>query len=392
MEHKVIISKDILIPGYLPVYGNEYWHTPHIDALAAKGTVFTRHYTCAPSTAMAMTGMFTGKFPHELNRKDYSEVAEYEGETLFDAMHERGYACHLLWSSNYIEMADRFSKCFGKHTIRHESRKLNQSVGVHMPHDASSNEVPANETLARETMEYLRKEIDSIDTSRPVFLWVHLPHVLLGRSGYGQDMDLLDEFVGYVRQKLGDWIILTADHGNMNGARGKTTYGFDVYEPAVRIPLITPRLHGQPTIEYPTSHVQLWDMVVREQVDPLPFVVCDSQYYGQPYRKTALIRGRFKYIYHKLTQEEELFDVVFDPMEQVNLLKPLMHDEDRDRDVNLKQVYFYPYWEEAMAAYDTLKRELANFWRTAPKAEERKNFYIRKLKNLKAKIKRNLGL
>lgn len=392
MKHKVIISKDILIPAYLPVYGNRYWATPHIDELASKGTIFLRHYSCAPSTAMAMTGMFTGKFPYELERKDYSVVQDYDGTTLFDYMYEKGYSCHLMWSHNYIVMAERYSKCFGKHTIHHEDRKLNQSVGVHMPRDLSVNDLQPNKQLERETMSYLKDEIESIDTTKPVFLWVHLPHVLLGRTGYGQDIDLFDEFVGYVRRKFGDWIIITADHGNMNGARGKTTYGFDVYEQAARIPMITPRLQDLEIINFPTSNIQLSDIVLKEEIPKLEFVICDSQYYAQPYRKTAIIHGKFKFIYNKLNKLEELYDLDYDPMEQVNLLKNLLHDDDRGRYVNVKQVYFYPYWDEAMSEYTFIKQFFDKIWKTASKHEEQKNFIIRKLKNYKAAIKRNIGL
>ncbi len=392
MQHKVIVSKDILIPDYLPVYGNKYWSTPNIDELAQKGTVFHRHYTCAPSTAMAMTGMFTGKFPYELDRKDYSVVEDYNGDTLFDRMYEKGYSCHLLWSNNYIVMAERFSKCFGKHTIHHDSRKLNQSVGVHMPHNEEANEIIPDKKLERETMEYLKNEIDSIDASKPVFLWVHLPHVLLGRSGYGQDMDLFDEFIGYIRQKFGDWIIITADHGNMNGAKGKTTYGFDVYEQAARIPMITPRLQGLDSVDFPTSNIQLSDIVLEERIPQLEFVLCDSQYYAQPYRKLAIIRGRYKYIYNKLKKTEELYDVVYDPMEQVNLLNNLFHDEDRGRDVNARQVYFYPYWDEAMENYRIIKQFFDSIWKTADRWTEKKNYLSRKLKNYKAAIKRTISV
>ncbi|HPY85730.1 MAG TPA: sulfatase-like hydrolase/transferase, partial [Ruminococcus flavefaciens] len=92
----VLISKDILMPQYLPIYGNSYWKTPNIDELAAKGTVFKRHYTAAPSTAMAFTAMFTGNYPHETGYATYREVQEYNGETLFDRLYERGYQCHLV--------------------------------------------------------------------------------------------------------------------------------------------------------------------------------------------------------------------------------------------------------------------------------------------------------
>lgn len=394
MNHIVLVSKDAMLPDYLPQYGNKYWKTPNIDDLAEKGTVFNQHYTAAPSTAMAFTSMFTGLFPYQLDRKDYTEVEEYnQGTTLFDEMYERGYECHLLWSSNYIKMADRFSKCYGKHTIRHEDMKFNQSVGVHMPRDEQRNNLVPDDEKSKEVMEYLVSVLDSIDTSHPIFLWVHLPHVLLGRCGYGQDIDLFDEFIGEIRKRFGDeGIYITADHGNMNGYKGKTTYGFDVNQPAIKIPLIAPRLEGKESIDFPTSNAQLMDIILNNRVEKQEFIISDTQYYAQPYRKIAIIRGKYKYIYNKFEKNEELYDLDFDPNENINLLDKLLYDTDRNRYVNVSQVIFYPWMDEAMENYQHIKEFFDSIWKTADKATETKNYIIRKLKNFKALIKRNLGI
>ena len=71
MKNIIFISKDALNKHALPVYGNKYWKTPNIDELAAKGTVFNRHYTAGASTAMAFTSMAIGKYCYETGRKYY---------------------------------------------------------------------------------------------------------------------------------------------------------------------------------------------------------------------------------------------------------------------------------------------------------------------------------
>lgn len=391
-HHVVLLSKDAMLPSYLPTYGNKYWKTPNIDELAQKGTVFMQHYTAAPSTAMAFTSMFTGLYPYQLDRADYTEVEEYnQGTTLFDEMYERGYECHLMWSNNYIKMADKYSKCYGKHTIRHEEKKLNQSVGVHMPKDESRNNLVPDEKKTKEIMDYMMSVLDSIDRSKPIFLWIHLPHVLLGRCGYGQDIDLLDAFVGEIRKRFGDdGIYITADHGNMNGYKGKTTYGFDVNQPAILIPFITPRIEGKKEILFPTSNVQLMDIILNQRVKKEQFIISDTQYYAQPYRKTSIICGKYKYIYNKLDKTEELYDIEFDPNENINLLKNLLYDTDRNRMVNADQVIFYPYREEAKIQYHVIRDFFESIWKTADDFTEKKNYIIRKLKNYKAAIKRHL--
>ena len=42
---------------------------------------------------------------------------------------------------------------------------------------------------------------------------------------------------------------IAADHGNMNGMKGKISYGHDVYETAVNIPLIAPRIDEKRIID-----------------------------------------------------------------------------------------------------------------------------------------------
>lgn len=385
MNNIVLISKDILMPQYLPTYGNTYWKTPNIDELAAKGTVFKRHYTAAPSTAMAFTAMFTGKYPHETGYATYREVQEYDGETLFDRLFENGYQCHLVWSRNYIKMAEKYSKCYGKHTVRHESIILNQSVGAHLAKGPS--ELTRNDSLLEETYAKLVTEIDAIDRSKPTFLWVHLPHVFLGRVSYGDDIDILDRFVGDMRKRFGDnGIFITADHGNMNGEKGKTCYGFDVYEPAIRIPLIAPRINNVQVIDQATSNTQLSDLILNKSVSFERFIISDSQYYAQPLRRTAVISGNYKLIYNKLEKKTELFDVVYDPHEDNNLLIDYVKDTDRASVVNKGQVVFYPYKAEAMQAYSELREKFDSFWKQADNKTEFTNYWRWKLGNIKGKI------
>lgn len=67
-ESILLFTKDALPIEYLPCYGNTFWagRTPNIDELVSKGTLFTRFYKTAPSSAM-----FTGKYPYEQDIKRY---------------------------------------------------------------------------------------------------------------------------------------------------------------------------------------------------------------------------------------------------------------------------------------------------------------------------------
>ena len=117
MKDKIVfITKDAFRADYLPIYGNKYWKTPNIDELAKKGTVFLRHYTSAPSSAMAYTSMFSGLHPHQLNRSKYTEVKHFDqASTVFDILSDKGYKCHIIWNATWMKIAHRYSKSYGDH-------------------------------------------------------------------------------------------------------------------------------------------------------------------------------------------------------------------------------------------------------------------------------------
>ena len=57
----LLICVDDLRPE-LACYGASYIHSPHIDALAAEGTVFARHYVQAPTCGASRYAMLTGRY------------------------------------------------------------------------------------------------------------------------------------------------------------------------------------------------------------------------------------------------------------------------------------------------------------------------------------------
>ncbi len=69
----VYILADDLGYGDLSCYGQKKFSTPHIDALAQKGLLFTEHYAgssvCAPSRSTLFTGLHTGHTPIRGNKE-----------------------------------------------------------------------------------------------------------------------------------------------------------------------------------------------------------------------------------------------------------------------------------------------------------------------------------
>ena len=385
MNRVLLVSKDVFMRGYLPVYGNRYYKTPNIDELASKGTIFYRHYTAAPSTAMAFTSMFTGLYAYQTDRKKYVEVSQWDGDTFFDRMNSKGFKCHVIWDQSYVYLAQRYSKCYGKNTIIHNTDFLTRKQPPHIKgkYDDMSFDLAA-ENRCLEQLEELTKSI--IDSSNDIFIWIHLPHALMGRNAYGSDIDVVDRIVGMFRKYFpDDSIYLTADHGHMNGSHGKYGYGFDVNENAIRIPLITPRIGNQKKVMFPTSNTQLEEIILGD-LKQHEFIYSESAYFMQPHRKLAIIHNRYKYIYEKATKKEYLYDVLWDPSEDVNLIKTEIYDVDRRNSYSLTQRFFYPYWTDLPDEIALLRNEKDRIWKNAPFYVELKEGILMRLKNIYSRL------
>lgn len=361
-DRVVLITKDATCKSYLSIYGNKSVRMPNLEELAAKGTIFNQFYTAAPSTAMSFIALSTQKYPYQTKHRDYVKVVEQEKNTIFDKLHDEGYDCHIIWEEKWIAMAKDYSQCYGEHSQFHLIH-INQVVGAH-----NKNEGPilCNEELSNKTIVIINSEIDKVceECKGKLFLWIHLPHVLLGRNCYGSDEDMFDEIIGHLRLMFGDdGVYVSADHGNMNGHKGKVCYGFDVYQPAISIPLVTPRINGLETCDYPVSNIHLFD-IIKGEIPHDEFIYSDTAYYAQPHRKLAIIHNNFKYIYNKATKVEELYDVAYDPEEHCNMISEIILDIDRNVVTPLNQVYFYPDWEALENEKEILKEEFNRIWRS----------------------------
>ena len=382
----ILVSKDVLGSFMLPQYGNTYWKTPNIQRLVEQGTIFRNHYTAAPSTAMSFTSMFTGFYPYQTNRKKYVHVKQFDqAPTFYDKLEKLGYDIHILWSSNYMVVAKPYAECFGNaQTVTYHLIDMNQAVGVHYSH---GEPIIRNEEVERRTIQLIKDEYCSIEKKEKQFIWMHLPHVIKGRAGYGDDIDLLDEIIGFLIDRYGiENIYLTADHGHMNLEKGKTCYGFDVYQPAISIPLITPLICNTKEVYDLTVNIDLERIIINEEIPAREIVYSDCAYYAQPNRKLAIVTGRYKYIYNKRTRSEELYDLSFDPQEKCNLACDKIFDVDRKKYVSIRQIYFYPDWEKASEALNKLRQEKDRIWKEESHYEHFREIILTPLKMVYGKI------
>lgn len=361
MSKIVLISKDAMCTDYLPIYGNKIWKTPNIDELAEKGTVFYNHYTAAPSTVMSFYSMATQIWPYETKYEMYEQIHEvYKGETLFSKLKAQGYECHLVYDEEWNVLL-KYYDYFRDDVKIHDLYGLRQGVGSHYIHEGF---LKPDDEKAQKAYNTTTKVIDEIlNKSNDVFLWIHFPHVFNGRVSYGSDIELLDKYVGYIRTLVpDDCIFISADHGNANGHKGTICYGFDVYQPSVRIPLITPKINNMSTYSGLTSNVDLYSILMK-QIPNRKFIYIDTAYRAQQHRKLAIVYDHYKYIYNKQNNTEELYDLDFDPTEEFSIIEDYIYDKDRKINAPSRELYYYPDWDSLPEVRKLLRDEKNRIWR-----------------------------
>ncbi len=361
-KSKILITKDACLPSYLGCYGGTIFNTPNIDKLAKEGTLFTNCYTAAPSSGMAYSAMFSGLYPFEMDRSAFAVVDQFkETETLFQILEQKGYSTHVIWHKKWFKSSRKKAMVFTEQTHFH-NLDIAQNVGPHKMVGGDTRVVPK---LDADPKSIILNELEEIlsNKSEPVFIWFHAPHVYAGRTGYGSDIDIHDDLVGGIADIFDGDIYISSDHGHMNSSKGIPCYGHHIYENAVKIPLIVPRMSLGSEINYPVSNTQLKDLISLGKIEKQEYVSVDTRYYAQPNRKLAIIKDNYKYIYNKKGSYEELYDLIFDPYEQINLLVDKLRDVDRKCDYYLDEVVHYPNWDQAQRAYEILKKERKRIWK-----------------------------
>ena len=385
MKKRLLITKDVLRYDYLRVYNpNSYFDSPNISKLASNGTLFKRFYSSAPTTNLAVLSMFSGIPVHSHNIKSIGSITEHkQSQTVFSHFEKNNVKTHTLWSKEFKKLTKGKINIFDDNTKIHFAPLYGVEIS---PQKFAFQGDNARGEYDVSIMDYFYDYIKELDdnSNESWFLWCHCPHVIYPGSSYGSDICHFDNFIGRLMENIDADIILSADHGHQSCEKGRIAYGYDLYEPAIRIPLITPNYFGQSTIDYPVDQSQLYNIIVDQMIDRKEFIYSDTRFYQQADRKIAIRKNNYKLIFNKEDRSEELYDLSFDKNENVNLLIENIPDYERRAFYPLNQVYFYPFWKKAERHYNLLKVERERIWRQGNRLEEN----IDKIKSIRRNLKK----
>lgn len=383
----VLVVLDTVRADHLSCYGYGRRTTPNLDRFAASADRYVTARSTAPWTLPSHASLFTGKFPHrhgaDALKLPSGAVADAialsdDEVTLAEALAEAGFATGAFVANRgYVN--PRLGLAQGFETFvneRYEARRMSElaaewASGVdaskpwflfvnymdaHRPYNVAplpperAAELPeppgADEPNAVESLDALCQHVFLRDDDPPPALVQRvIDNYDLGLANLDLGLATLFEQLrasGVLDDAL---VVITADHGEYFGEHDLVEHSKDVYEPALRVPLIVKR-PGQRegrVIDEPISLVDVPGLILREaapevaRAHPERFrgaaesagALAQVKYarqkdldapYGQRFRRErdALYVSRYKLI-RSSDGRHELFDLAADPGERRNL-------------------------------------------------------------------------
>ncbi|MCK6446121.1 MAG: sulfatase-like hydrolase/transferase [Planctomycetes bacterium] len=381
----VLVTLDTVRVDHLSTYGYPRRTSPHLTELAAVADRYTAAQSTAPWTVPSHASIFTGRYTFQHGAEASDEAPEWATQnavglaesfdTLAELLAARGYRTGGF-VANEVFLAPRFGFGQGFQTYlpkRLPGRQLNQSafeflntkseqpfflfvnyMDAHRPYRTA----PIDDAVSRGLLppdptpagELLDRYIDAVmaKTGEDV---VALRERVISQYDHGvAHADLaLGELVAKLKA-LGLFddtvIVVTADHGEYFGEHELVEHNKDVYQEALRVPLVVK--HARQTsgrvIDTPVCHAELARIVAatltddqeRELAKSFPYapgaqLKLAEIWLSRPNelkaswgarfkrKRAALYLERWKYI-RSSDGQHELYDLENDPRETRNLI------------------------------------------------------------------------
>lgn len=326
---------------------------PRMQAFAARSVLYPRAYALSSYTAKCVAPLLTGLYPSEMSRDGYFFTV-WMPDNVFGTERLQAAGHRTLTGNGHGYFLPSMGMNQGFDDYRLLPGTFLDTTGVH---DVTSERLNA---LAKEMLSDPKNT--KLPSDKGFFAYFHFldPHYTYiahkGHPEYGSKRrDLYDNEVHFTDHWVGDlidfierqpWasrtaVIVTGDHGEGFGEHGHYRHAYELWEALVRVPLIihVPNAPAGRRIDTPRSHIDLARTVldlmgvpvpsslrgkslVQElfggEVQPRPVLVdlprCDLMD-----RRRALIDGQYKLISFGDDAKFQLYDVVADFAEEVEL-------------------------------------------------------------------------
>ncbi|HYC00017.1 MAG TPA: sulfatase [Candidatus Limnocylindrales bacterium] len=360
----LLVTIDTLRADHCSTYGYRPDTTPVMTRLAQSGVLFRAAYAPSATTAPSHAALLTGRHFRGLGVLKNGHVVADDAQTIAEALAEQGYATAGFVSSYPVISKFGFDQGFQVYDdefLEEEASLGRRNGGI--THDRLA-EATANRFIA-----WLKKRHDD----KPVFAWVHFvdPHFPYRApekfdGGWSHDVASIirkyDAEIRYADRHLGRivdeferaagdagaLIIVTSDHGEGLGDHGWKSHGINLYEEAVRIPLVarwTGHLPAGRVVETPVSLVDVAPSIL-SAIGAAPLAISEgddmfgdldegrliflqrrayknNEVRGKVVRgeMTAVVQRDSKYITAPDEKRRELYDLRDDPKEVRDLLR-----------------------------------------------------------------------
>ncbi len=240
----LVITVDTTRADRIGAYGWPQAETPHLDALAARGTLFREAYAHVPLTAPSHASLFTGLLPTRHGMRDNGTyVLDAKYAVLAERFRTAGYTTGAVVSAVVLDRRFGLGRGFDSYDDRLPGSDADRGG------DPSERSVRAEATIDKAIAWMKRPD------TRPRFLWVHLydphfpydpPEPFAGRHRdrpYDGEIAYMDAQIGRLLDASAaggrPWLrVVTADHGEGLGDHEELTHGYFVYRETQRVPLI----------------------------------------------------------------------------------------------------------------------------------------------------------
>ncbi len=358
----LVVTIDTLRADRCSAYGHSVATTPVLTRLADHGTLFRRAYSPTSTTAPSHAALMTSRHPRTLGVLKNGQPIVDEETTLAEVFHDAGYATAAFTSS--LPVKARYG--FGQGFEHYDDEFTTETASL-----GRQKSPKAHDRRAEFTVTAVKAWLAGRSDSRPLFVWVHLvdPHAPYRspepfdgdwprragrmRKRYDAEVRYADRNLGEILEAFeraeagaGTIVAVTSDHGEGLGDHNWMSHGINLYEEAVRVPLVVSapgRVDERAVAEEP---VQLMDvaptLVELAGIDvPAAFHGVDlfgprdperpvylqrRSYKSKKQRKrkiagamTAVVRGDSKLINAPEEKGLELYDLARDRQERRNL-------------------------------------------------------------------------